>query len=115
MKASKCCVLFLLLLCPPASPQEKRDFGNGNGFYEHCTESQSTQIGQLDSVLCAGYVAGYVRAMAYYKQVVLPRGITISQERDVVIGWLSSNPEKRNQPIDVIISTAISNAFPASK
>jgi Rap1a immunity proteins len=81
---------------------------SGNQLLELCT---STNIGQ-----CAGYVEGISDmanlSQAGKKAICMPPGTTPRQLGDVVIEYLRSNPENRQNSAASLVYIALALGFP---
>lgn len=85
------------------------EFMKGNKLYETCTTSQ---VGA-----CLGYIMGTtdtlsLNKIANKKESCIPNGVTGRQLTDIVIEYLTKNPNIRHLPASLLVEWAVSDAFP---
>lgn len=91
-------------------------FMSGNKLLEGCdVPKQSYPLG-----ICTGYSVAVMDAMLAGQAVngytaCAPVGVTASQVRDVVIGYLKAHPEVRHYAAVGLVAEAIAEAFPCNK
>ena len=88
----------------------KAEFYSGNELYEHCTSP-----GQGWS-LCMGFVAGVFDTMRpLYTCKVKIDQVTLGQSKDIVLRYMTQNPQNRHATAASIVRTAITQAFSCSR
>lgn len=103
--------LSLVLMLLFASPVRAGTFIDGNSLYEHCNKESDFFLG-----LCSGYVMASVDVLnggsiGSWKACV-PKGVRLTQIRDIVKRHLANNPQDRHYSADSLVAEALSKAFP---
>jgi hypothetical protein len=106
-----------LLLPTPGAAEDSGPFLSGDTLFERCTRGDET-----GDDFCIGYVAGSVDMLISLqrqgppgaKQACMPQGVTLGQVRDVVIKYLSDEPQFRKLDAAALVITALEQAFPCS-
>ncbi|QDZ06400.1 hypothetical protein FPZ24_02020 [Sphingomonas panacisoli] len=92
-------------------------FYTGNKLYKLCTAPP----GDSDVGLCLGLVGGAsdmlaaIQGIAGGSSVCTSSNVTLGQEKDVVVKYLSDHPEVRDRSAASIVLVALSQAFPCPK
>ena len=113
-------VLALALLCA-ATMQASAQYSNGfyidgNALMTWC---EPRNAAGPNNPLCIGFVAGVSDAVNFSRQFTgqgsntscTPPGITISQEADMVLGYLNRNPDKRDLAAAALVIAAMDEAW----
>jgi hypothetical protein len=86
---------------------------DGNLLYSYCKSKHLTAQG-----FCNGYIqgVGVLNGAADDRfgglRFCLPNGVNLSQQQDVVVKWLSENPQERHHPASYVVIRALDQAFP---
>jgi hypothetical protein len=103
--------LFLLLSPFALSGQGGNlDTSTGNGLYAVCSEPVNTE-NAFENGLCSGYIVGSSNAFAM-TAVDVPAGVSNGQLTDIVKKYLTDHPAERHKPSNLLILTALFEAFP---
>ena len=113
----KLLVLAAPLACTtlPARAVDFQGYETGNKLLAIC---QFPAIYELSD--CIAYVAGSADQAKLHVQgqpqrFCMPEGVSLGQQRDIVLGYLKQHPEKRQQPSGALIWQAMAEAFPCSR
>lgn len=87
------------------------EFYNGN---ELLTRMNNKENSIVDNMLSLGYVAG-VHDTNNGARFCTPTTATSGQVRDVVHKWVLANPEWRDYSGDMVVTFALSSAWPCPK
>lgn len=84
-------------------------FVDGNALYERC---------RRDALFCTGYAVGIADVLAKESyisrqeaRICIPAGATSEQVKDIVMQYLSTNPQRRNQPAVWLTTAALLSAW----
>jgi len=106
---ASCCAL------TPASATNLDPLKTGNGLFETCKGREGTP----QALACVSYIAGAADLIPATTEVdggkrlyCPPAHTTNGQYRDVVVKFLSENPQHRHRPSSSIIISALMIAFP---
>lgn len=91
-------------------------FYTGNELYEICTVEKGEKAYLERSYECIAYITGAVDAFNTTREAAklkscIPAGVTISQLKDVTIGYLRDNPETRNNAASTLVLAATRKAW----
>lgn len=75
----------------------------GNKLTEICKTESGYQYG-----VCLGFINGVA---ALQKQACIPEGVKFGQLKDVVLKYISENPEHRHKPATAIITSALAQVW----
>jgi hypothetical protein len=81
-------------------------FDTGNHLWNVCTDNANGH-----NYLCIGMSAAYFDMMLATGYRCATTGVDRAQVRDVVLKFLSDNPEKRSQPASELAITSLKTAF----
>ena len=105
------CLLAMALASKATTQTNSIFFEDGNDLFGKCQSNNSA-----DSVYCIAYIAGVADAIGGNSingfRACIPLGATKAHVRDVVVGWLQSNPENRHHGAKGLIAAALEEAFP---
>jgi len=89
-------------------------WGNRNGLYSYCKSEHFSAQG-----FCKGFIQGVSEVLNGAAdgrfgvlRFCLPDGVNLGQEQDVVIKWLTENPQERHLPASLVVISALAEAFP---
>jgi hypothetical protein len=96
-----------------AAEAQMKPFIDGNMLLERCRQTRGT----YDFGYCNGYVTGIADLLANTNPVngfraCIPPTAMLGQLRDTVVTWLDRHPQHRHNPADILVPTALSEAFP---
>ncbi|WP_395327650.1 Rap1a/Tai family immunity protein [Novosphingobium sp. BL-8H] len=102
-----------LVLLPVAADA---GFYTGNDLYEICTVQKGEKEYLERSYECIAYITGAVDALNTTREAAklkscIPAGVTISQLKDVTVGYLRDNPETRNDAASSLVFAATRKAW----
>jgi hypothetical protein len=122
-KTLACIFLFLgssVMVCAQNDDTTINFYETGNEFLRLCEAPTSHEL----SLACTAYVHGVTQgANAAYQISSVPLKhplfcfaptVTLGQVKNVVIKFVKTNPEKANDPTELLIIRATSDAFPCS-
>jgi len=89
-------------------------FVTGNELYGQCTGTSEEQL------ICLSYITGVADGMTVTQVVYepspgfacIPDGVNRQQVRDIVVKYMTNNPESRHMHAGAVIIVALKNAFP---
>lgn len=87
----------------------------GNEFYARCNSTNN-----LHKSWCLGYITGISDGVAFLQMgkpdrwtpICIPIGVTIGQQKDVVLDYISRNPATRHEAISLQTILAWRDAWP---
>jgi hypothetical protein len=106
-------VLALAIAVPAHAQLQDITRATGNDLYPLC---QSTD--KEDIAFCHGYILGFVHGLIALgseerrESLSIPSGITGQQVVDIIVKYLKNHPEFRHLHADVLIFSALLDAFP---
>ena len=95
------------------SPPVFADYVSGNELYKECTADIRESPGDIG--LCAGYVEGLADAHGLDGTTCIPQGVSVGQVKDVIVKYLTQNPELRHFGASLLGFAALAQAFPCKK
>jgi len=75
----------------------------GNSITDFCKKTSGYEYG-----VCLGYINGVA---ALQKQACIPEGVKFGQLKDVVLKYITENPESRHKPANKIITSALAHVW----
>jgi hypothetical protein len=106
-------VLVACLWVPAQSSREPMTFNTGNDFLGACEHPKDEQA----NFACTYYVFGVADGIAFTQQSEKPvyclaSRATMAQERNIVIRFMQTHPERTHTATAALISDALRDAFP---
>jgi hypothetical protein len=104
--------LIISSLVAASSAFSQVQFNRGNDLKQVCEQKDNL----FSAGFCLGYVIGVSDSLDY--QVCAPGGpggVTQGQFRDIVVKYLSDNPSQLHLHADILVLTALRQAFPCQK
>ncbi len=98
------------------SSQERRgSFIDGVDLLNRCLDPEEGPY--VTRGYCMGYISGIADAMGAGSHIVgyaacFPEGVTVGDLRDVVVRWLSDNPQELPNNAEELVAEAFSASFP---
>ena len=86
---------------------------SGNDLFEQLTTQQGGSDYYFNYGSASGYVLGVVDSTGG-KRLCIPRGVIVKQLVDATRAYLTTNPQLRHLPADLLVSNALSNMFPCN-
>lgn len=85
----------------------------GPNLYDYCNEEKATFF----EGVCVGYILGVIDILGRGGAVAganacIPSGPNVGQIKDIVVKWLTNNPEVRHFSAEGLVAVAISEVFP---
>ncbi len=100
-----------------AAPNSADMFLTGNGLLDTCRDNEHWPL-----TVCLAFIHGTASAVqgALYlakapARFCAPAGVTMGQDRDVVVRWLEKNPAQRHGDAAPLVIAALQDAFPCQK
>jgi hypothetical protein len=88
-------------------------FKSGNDLFFWCSASRPDPDFDTKWGECLGYIIGAADSGERgNRRICLPGEATIGEVRDTVIQYLVMNPQMRHYPADLLVTLALSQAFP---
>src|SRR6185437_12653844 len=84
------------------------EFYDGNDLYNMCI----AQVGTLQQMECAGYIAGVSDIMAATNIICVPPGVTVQEAVDVALKYLRDNPATRHYSAASDVWVSLKESFP---
>ncbi|MHC9247754.1 Rap1a/Tai family immunity protein [Aeromonas jandaei] len=87
------------------------EFSVGNDLYSICSTKKGDEFYYMNSSECRGYITGVSDALSGYT-FCIPSGVTVGQDVDIVMRYLSEHPESRHINAAELIARALYESFP---
>ena len=102
-------VLFLVACGPDGNGAGTADF-SGSDLLKRCDSTVATE--RLE---CDAYVSGMVDGLGLGRQVCIPGGSTLREDRDVVRRYLKDHSERLHEGRATLVYDSLRSAFPCQK
>jgi hypothetical protein len=106
-------MIVLALTLAAVDDLQARFYLTGTALYELCTADERSK--QLS---CLSYIEGASDALGTAVKLIgqplfcTAQGVSVGQEKDVVVGYLRDHPTDRHQSAGVLTAIALTIAFP---
>lgn len=111
--------LLTLALTISVSAPAKAGYVTGNDLFSDCGADRSDNVYYQKSARCTGYIVGAldaleIDALLRGRPTCISARVTVGQLRDIVMAYLTKNPQDRHMDASALVAVAINDAFQCS-